>query len=319
MPSIENKIVSFLPSATEMVCALGLADQLVGITHECDYPREIKGKPVVVRNVLPIETMTQGEIDVAVAARMRNGQSLYQVDEELLTELAPDLILTQNLCQVCAPSGNEVKDALKLLAKEPQILWLTPHSIDEIWDNLRELGQATGRDDQAAALIEQGQSRLERIRSTTEDLTIRPRVFCQEWLDPVFASGHWMPEMVDIAGGIDALGKAGADSVRVTWEDVIAWAPDILIITPCGYNLDQTVEQALNFFNSTDRDTPRLPEAFFEIPAVRDKRVFAVDANSYFARPGPRVVDGTELLAHLIHPELFDWDGPRGYQRVDVW
>ena len=162
------RIVSFLPSATEMACALGLADSIVGITHECDYPPEIKSKPVVVRAVLPLERMTQGEIDRAVAERIRNGQSLYEIDEQLLRELAPDLILTQNLCQVCAPSGNEVSQVIKALPQTPQILWLTPQSLNEIFDNVRELGAATGRTAEADALINNCQSRLEILSQRTE-------------------------------------------------------------------------------------------------------------------------------------------------------
>jgi iron complex transport system substrate-binding protein len=303
------RIVSFLPSATEMACALGLGDQLVGITHECDYPPEVEGKPVVVRNVLPIEKMSQPEIDAAVTQRMRDGLSLYQVDEKLLQELAPDIILTQNLCQVCAPSGNEVTQALELLPKKPQILWLTPRSLEEIFDNLRELGQATDRVKEAEELIAAGRTRLERIATITRNLSDRPRVFCLEWLDPVYCSGHWMPEMVEIAGGVDALGRKGTDSVRISWDDVLKWAPEVLIVTPCGFNLEKVIEQAPQLFAYP---------GWSELPAVRDDRVYAVDANSYFARPGPRVVDGTELLAHLIHPEFVEWKGSQeAFRRIE--
>jgi len=292
-----------------MAFALGLGDQVIGVTHECDYPPEVKGKPVVVRAVLPIEKMSQPEIDAAVTERMRDGLSLYQVDEQLLQELAPDMILTQDLCQVCAPSGNEVTEALELLHKKPQILWLTPKSLEEIFDNLRELGEATGRLKEAEALIAAGRVRLERIGSVTRNLPHRPRVFCMEWLDPVYCSGHWMPEMVEIAGGVDALARKGTDSVRIPWDDVLNWAPEVLVITPCGFNLDQVIEQTPQLFNYPD---------WSEIPAVRDGRVYAVDANSYFARPGPRVVDGTELLAHLIHPDLFQWESPReAFRRIE--
>jgi iron complex transport system substrate-binding protein len=307
--SIAPQIVSFLPSATEMACALGLADQLVGVTHECDYPPEIKGKPVVVRNALPIETMTQSEVDSAVAERMRQGKSLYEVDEKLLQELAPDLILTQDLCQVCAPSGNEVSHALNLLPKKPAILWLTPNSLEQIADNLRELGAATGRDKEAEVLIRRGRERLQAIATSTRGLTHRPRVFCLEWMDPVFGSGHWLPEMVRIAGGIDELSHEGKDSERIPWKEVVKWAPEVLVITPCGFNLEKVIAESQRLVNYT---------GWFDLPAVRQRRVYAVDANSYFARPGPRVVDGTELLAHLIHPELFQWNGPASaYQRFE--
>jgi iron complex transport system substrate-binding protein len=294
-----------------MACALGLVDQLVGITHDCDYPPEVAGKPVVVRNVLPIESMSQPEIDAAVTQRMRDGLSLYQVDEQLLRELAPDIILTQDLCQVCAPSGNEVTQVLELLHKKPQILWLTPKSLEEIFDNLRELGEATGRMKEAEELIAAGRATLEAIAVTTSKLSNRPRIFCMEWLDPVYCSGHWMPEMVEIAGGVDSLARKGSDSVRIPWDDVLKWAPEVLIITPCGFNLGKVIEQALQV----------LPyPGWSDLPAVRNYRVYAVDANSYFARPGPRVVEGTELLAHLFHPDFFKWEGPpRAFQRIGTF
>jgi len=299
---LAQRIVSFLPSATEMVCALGLVDQLVGVTHECDYPEEVKRKPVVVRSAIPTEKMSPKEIDAAVSDRIRSGASLYLVDEELLQKLAPDLILTQNLCQVCAPSGNEVSQVLKSLSRKPEILWMTPKSLAEIEDNLRELGQATGRTKEAERLIALGRARLQRLAVTTRDLAPRPRVFCMEWIDPVYCSGHWMPEMVELAGGVDLLSHKGEDSVRISWEEVVKWAPEVLIVAPCGFHLDKVLEQAPQLFCYT---------GWSSLPAISQGRVYAVDANSYFARPGPRVVDGTELLAHLIHPELFPWKGAK--------
>jgi iron complex transport system substrate-binding protein len=264
-----------------MACALGLADSIVGITHECDYPPEIKSKPVVVRAVLPLERMTQGEIDRAVAERMRNGQSLYAIDEQLLRELAPDMILTQNLCQVCAPSGNEVSQVIKALPKTPQILWLTPQSLNEILDNVRELGVATDRTAEADALINDCQSRLKTLAQRTE-------------------GARWVPELVKIAGGVDELGRERGESVRVSWDDIAAWAPEVLVIMPCGFNLEQIMKQIWSIFGR------KTSSPFFDLPAARNNRVYAVDANSFFARPGPRVVEGAELLAELIHPELFD-------------
>jgi iron complex transport system substrate-binding protein len=303
------RIVSFLPSATEMACALGLGDSLVGITHECDYPSEVKSKPIVVRNVLPIERMTQSEIDRAVAERIRSGESLYQIDEQLLRELAPDLILTQNLCQVCAPSGNEVSQVLKALPNTPQILWLTPQSLDEIFDNVRDLGAATNRTAAAETLINDCRDRLRALSELTANVP-RPKVFCMEWLDPVYASGHWVPELVKLAGGNDELACERGESVRVSWDEIVAWAPDVLVIMPCGFNLQQTMKQIWSVFGY--KSSP-----FFDLPAVKNGRVYAVDANSYFARPGPRVVDGAELLAHLIHPELFE-STDNTFQVVDV-
>lgn len=305
-----QRIVSFLPSATEMACALGLDDELVGITHECDYPPSVKVKPIVVRSAISMAAMTQAEIDKSVSERLQSGQSLYEVDEKLLQELAPDLILTQDLCQVCAPSGNEVTQALKSLPRTPKVLWLTPKSLQQIADNLRQIGEATGRTAKAEELIASGRGILEHIGETARRAASRPRVFCMEWLDPVYCSGHWIPEMVRIAGGEDRLGLEGSDSVRIPWEDVLAWKPDVLIIMPCGYRLDQVLEIA-----------PALcaKPGWRDLAAVRQARVYAVDANSYFARPGPRVIEGTQLLAHLIHPEIFPWTGPPdAFRRLDL-
>jgi iron complex transport system substrate-binding protein len=303
-----ERIVSFLPSATEMVCALGLDDQLMGITHECDYPPQIRDRPIVVRGALAIEHMSQQEIDTAVSERLRSGQSIYQVDESLLRDIAPDLIVTQDLCQVCAPSGNEVAQVLQALPQKPQVLWLTPKNLDEIFDNLRELGTATGRLQQAEDLIAAGRARLEKIADVTRKISVRPRVFCMEWLDPVYCSGHWVPEMVELAGGRDDLGRRGADSVRIPWQDVVRWAPEVLIVMPCGMDLEKAAAQAQQLGSYP---------GWSDLPAVRGDRVYAVDANSYFARPGPRVIDGTELLAHLIHPERFEWKGPpAAYRRM---
>jgi iron complex transport system substrate-binding protein len=297
-----RRIVSFLPSATEMACALGLEDQLFGVSHECDYPPAVKSKTVVVHSALPIATMTQRQIDDAVTARLRDGKSLYEIDEARVIEIAPDLILTQSLCEVCAPSGNEVSELLKSLPSKPEILWLTPRNLKEIFDNLRELAAATGRDREAEALIADGRDRVEKVSARAKTLSSRPRVFCMEWLDPVYCSGHWVPEMVKLAGGIDEIGREGTDSVRVSWEDVVRWAPEVLIVMPCGLDLEKAAGQAKAVFS--------YPGAM-DLPAVRNSRVYAVDANSFFARPGPRVVAGTELLAHLIHPETFGWDGPK--------
>jgi iron complex transport system substrate-binding protein len=295
------RIVSFLPAATEMACALGLADKLVGVTHECDHPAEVLGKPVVVRSALPVGTMTLAEIDAAVSARARAGGSLYEVDERLLEQLAPTHILTQSLCQVCAPSGTEITRLLRTLLRQPSVLWFTPRCLADVWRDMLELGRATGREIEARSWIEAGESRIRKISRLVARATTRPRVFCVEWSDPIYCGGHWVPEMVGLAGGLDELGRKGADSVRVPWEEIEAFAPEVLIIMPCGFNAVQASTQAVRLLENP---------GWRDLPAVRSGQVFAVDANACFSRPGPRLIDGVELLAHLIHPELCPWNGP---------
>lgn len=305
-----RRIVSFLPSATEMVYALGLEDQLFGVTHECDYPPAAREKLVVVSNVLPIEEMSQCEIDTAVSARLRNGLSLYQVDEARMREIRPDLILTQELCQVCAPSGNEVVQLLASLSPRPEVIWLTPRSLGQIFDNLRQIAEPTGTLAKAETLIAASQARLNRIAALAATASTKLRVFCMEWLDPVYCSGHWVPEMVALAGGRDALARPGTDSTRIPWHEVVAWAPEVLVLCPCGFSLALAVEQAALL---------AAYPGWTNLPAARVGRIYAVDASSYFARPGPRVVQGTELLAHLIHPELFAWHGPQdAFRWLDI-
>ena len=295
------RIVSLLPSATEMVYALGLGEQLVGVTHECDYPPDARLKPTVVRNALPIGTMTQGEIDKAVSERLRQGLSLYELDEDLVEQLSPDIIITQSLCDVCAPSRDELARLLRSLSKNPEVLWMTPRSLSEIAANISDLGRAAGREAAAERLVAEGQARLQAIAEKAGGVARRPRVFCMEWLDPLYCSGHWVPEMVRLAGGIDELGREGSDSVRIAWEEVVDWSPEILIFMPCGYDLESALDQSSGL---------RELAGYAQVPAVRNGRVYAVDASAYFARPGPRTTDGTELMAHLIHPELFGWHGP---------
>jgi iron complex transport system substrate-binding protein len=307
MTKVAERIASFLPSATEMIYALGLEDRLVGVTHECDFPPAAQEKPIVVRSVLPVETMSQAEIDVAVSARMRDGESLYQVDEALMRYLAPDLIVTQDLCQVCAPSGNEVSKVVHTLDPRPEVLFLTPKSLDGVLDNILVLGKAAGVAERAQSVCGSLRARLEAVQKNAARATTRPRVFCMEWLDPVYCSGHWVPEMVQLAGGEDALGRRGTDSVRIAWQDVVDWAPEVMVVMPCGFHLDDAIKASACL-----GERPK----WADIPAVRNGRVFIADASSYFARPGPRLADGTELLAHLIHPELFEWTGPADAYRA---
>ena len=304
------RIVSFLPSATEMVYALGLGDRLVGVTHECDYPPEAKAKPVVVRSAVETKGSSPRQIDEAVSRLLRSGQSLYMVEEEVLKRLKPDLILTQDLCQVCAPSGNEVARALKLFDRPPQVLFLTPRSLADIFKNILQVGEVTGRLATAKALVDRLRARVDAVAHRLVGLTSHPRVFCMEWLSPPYNAGHWMPELVELAGGTDGLASKGSDSRRLDWREIVDYAPEILILSPCGFHLDDAIRQAhlLTRYPNWDR-----------LPAVKNGRVYAVDASSYFARPGPRVVEGLELLAHILHPESFDWRWPDdAYRRLSV-
>jgi iron complex transport system substrate-binding protein len=294
------RLVSFLPAATEMACALGLEKQLVGVTHECDFPLLAWSKPVVVRNALALEKMTMREIDLAVSECIGSGRSLYEVDEGLLESLAPTHILTQALCQVCAPSGNEITRALNALPSKPKIVWFTPHCLEDIFDNLRELGKVADRWDEASKIIASARDRLRQTAELVQNEP-RPRVLCLEWTDPYYCCGHWVPEMVEIAGGKDALGRKGADSLRIPWSEIASWSPEVLVVSPCGFGTKKAIELTKQLLERP---------GWSEVPAVHAGRVFAVDANAYFARPGPRVVDGVELLAHLIHPDLCIWNGP---------
>ena len=277
------RIVSFLPAATEIAHALGAGADLVGRSHECDYPADVCRLPIVSRPALSLDGLTQSEIDAAVTARMRSGESLYVVDERLLNDLAPDVVLTQDLCQVCAPSGNELTRALASMPSRPEVVYLTPRTLAEIDDNILAVGEAIGRASEARSLVERNHRRVARLRNASRNATRRARVSFLEWTDPLFCAGHWVPEMIDIAGGMDRLARAGEDSVRISWADVHAWSPEIVIVAPCGFGLAEAERLA--------RELPPIPGA----------RVVPVDANAYFARPGPRYVDGIELLARIFN------------------
>lgn len=281
-----TRLVSLLPAATEIVHALGAGAQLVGRSHECDWPPEVTRLPVVSRPTLDLDGLDQSEIDAAVSGRLREGGTLYAVDERRLRELAPDVILTQDLCQVCAPSGNELTAAIAGLPKVPEVVWLTPQSLAEIQDNIRAVGRATGREQAAERLVSDGAARMQRTAAIAAGAPVRRVVFL-EWVGPYFSAGHWVPEMIALAGGHDPLGNSGADSQRISWEEVVAARPEIVVVAPCGYALERATELAGG------------------LPRIGTATVFAVDANAYFARPGPRVSEGVELLAGMFHPELF--------------
>ncbi|MHB8656562.1 MAG: cobalamin-binding protein [Solirubrobacteraceae bacterium] len=282
------RIVSLVPSATEMLFALGLGSDLIAVTHECDYPPAATELPRVTRDVLA-PGLSAAQIDAAVRERTLAGESIYELDTELLHELAPDLIVTQALCSVCAVSYEYVRAVAEEINSQPQVISLDPHTLGEVLGDARTLAQATESRDAAVDLVREATTRIDRIRLAVRAAR-RPRVVALEWLDPPFAAGHWTPQLIEYAGGEDALGSVGERSEQHTWDDVAAAEPDIVIVMPCGYDAEIAHREA-----EMHRD---------ELAALGAGEILAVDAAAYFSRPGPRLVDGLELLAHIIHPEV---------------
>src|SRR5436305_287208 len=282
------RIVSLVPSATEMLFALGLGGDLVAVTHECDFPPAAAELPKVTRNVLP-DGLSSREIDAAVKERTLQGESIYALDTELLHSLRPDLIVTQALCSVCAVSYDDVQSIAEELESEPSVISLDPHTVGEVLGDARTLAQATDRKDAAAELVRDASARIDRIRLAVRGAR-RPRVAALEWLDPPFAAGHWTPQLIEYAGGEDVLGFPGEHSEELPWMAIRAAQPDVVIVMPCGFDAEIAHREA-----EMHRE---------QLAAVGAGEVVAVDAASYFSRPGPRVVDGLELLAHILHPEV---------------
>jgi iron complex transport system substrate-binding protein len=291
-----SRIVSLLPSATEIVCALGLESSLVGITHECDYPPEVVGKPVLTRSLLPLDGLSSAEIDGAVNALLRTGHSpgsIYHIDADTLRAVAPDLILTQSLCEVCAVSFSEVQRAVAGVGGACRVESLEPSTIEEILATIALVGSLTGTTAEATRLVADLRCRLEAVSAAVRGAPPL-RVCCMEWLDPPFGAGHWVPEQVRVAGGVEIFDREGLPSQRTTWDEVMARAPEVVVLLPCGYDLERTLAEI-------ERTAP--PPGWHTIPAVADGRVYATDGSAYFSRPGPRVIDGVEILGHALHPD----------------
>ena len=300
------RICSLLPGATEVVAALGRTRYLVGISHECDYPSEIRTKPVLIRSTVDAG-LPSPEIDRHVRTMLQAGQSLYEVDETLLTRVRPDLVIAQDLCHVCAITPAQLRHALRVLPSPPRLLSLNPSTLDDVLADIERIGAAIGRTQEASVLVEQLRSRLEAVLLQVAHAETRPRVACLEWLDPLFAAGHWVPEMVACAGGVDVLGTPGSPSAQITWEQVQAAQPDVLIIMPCGFSIARTRQE----LNRLTRRT-----GWKKLPAVKHGRVFLVEAAAYFNRPGPRVIDGVEILAACFYPSLVQTTRPDAAQRL---
>src|SRR5256885_7062780 len=288
------RIVSLLPAATEILYAIGAGDSVVGVTHECDFPAEAAGKPVLIRPRVDASALP-AEVDRQVRELVGRRENIYALDAELLLRLQPDLIVTQDLCEVCAISADDLSAAVSRFpsGRRPRVVSFSPRTIGEVWDGIREIAKAAERESEGQALAEWLALEVKAVGEAVAESAPRPKVLCLEWFDPPFMAGHWVPEMVRLAGGIDVLGREGEPSLPIQWQEVVAARPEIVILMSCGYNLERNI----NVWRST-----KLPPRWNEIPAIKNDRVYAVDANAYFSRPGPRLSEGVALLAALLHP-----------------
>ncbi len=291
------KIVSLLPSATELICALGLREYLVGVTHECDYPLDVVGLPIVTKSVIPHDASSI-EIDQLVRSQLETTTALYSLNVELLEELQADLIVTQALCEVCAVSEAEITETICKLSHQPKVINLEPMCLQDVFDTLLLLGRATDKETVATDVVNSLNARVERIRALTDEHIKKdqfPKVAFLEWIDPPFNAGHWTPELIVMAGGLDCLGNKHQPSETTRWQDIINAQPDVMFIACCGFSTERA-RQDLPILQSN--------EAWEELPCVKNKRVYFTDGNAYFNRPGPRLVDSLEIIANALHPEV---------------
>lgn len=303
------RICSLLPSATEIIYSLRLGDQLVAVTHECDFPAGATRLPKITRSSIDHSGSSSRQIHTHITQALHRGSSIYELDQELLKELDPDLILTQELCDVCAVSYGAVQEAVRVLDGERKILSLEPTSLGDILQTIQQVGQFTGVPEQAARLVEELQKRIDHVRTIAASASRQPRVFAMEWLDPPFVAGHWVPEMVHLAGGRHGLGRRGSPSLTVSWDQITDCSPEIMVLMPCGFDLDRTIKEV---------DRVGFPQEWHRLEAVRSGEIYAVDGSAYFNRPGPRIVDGLEILAEIIQPQLFPRQSPpESWQRLE--
>jgi iron complex transport system substrate-binding protein len=282
------RIVSLVPHATELLFALDLGDQVVAVTHECDHPPDAQRLPHVTRDALP-PGLSAAEIDAAVRERTERGEAIYELDEDALSALQPDLIVTQALCPVCAVSYEDVAKLAAELPSKPEVISLDPHTYGETLGDVRTIAEATDRRERGIELVRETAARIDRVKLAVR-AAARPRVVALEWLDPLFVAGHWTPQLIELAGGEDLLGLPGGHSITVSFDAVIAAAPEIVVVMPCGYDAPRAQLEALEHAAALAR--------------IGAERVVAVNASAYFSRPGPRLIDGLELLAHIFHPQL---------------
>ena len=304
------RIVSLLPSSTEIVYELGLGSDLVGVSHDCDYPPEVTKKICLTSIDIDPAKASSATVNEWVAGKVHSGTSIYHIDPGALKRANPDLILTQELCEVCAPSFTEVKSACKILEGDRKIISLEPTCIDDILDSILIVGQATGKAEKAAQLVNSLRSRMRKLEEMVSNVNSRPEVACLEWLDPIFSAGHWVPEMVSKAGGVDRLTQLSRPSIRLEWSRILEYDPEMLILMPCGFNLDRTIQ---------DSESIRHYNGWQKLRAIQNHQVFAVNGTAYFNRPGPRIVDGMAILAEIMHPDSVQGMAPAdSYKRLDI-
>jgi iron complex transport system substrate-binding protein len=290
------RIVSLLPAATEIVAALGLTDSLVGVSHECDYPPEVNGKPRVTHCEVYGKGLPSAAVNQWVNQSLSANHALYTVDTDLLRELEPDVIVTQQLCDVCAIEYASVVTIANSLPKKPKIVNLGPSSLSDILSDIRCVGEALGVVERAKAVVEVLARRVDAVKRVASKAASRPSCFLMEWIDPPFCAGHWNPELIELAGGVDPLGKKWIPSTRVSWEQISSAKPEVVVLACCGYDVERT---------RSDLPIVEGNPAWESLPAVSRNQVYVVNGSAYFSRPGPRVVDGLEILAEIIHPDIF--------------
>ena len=286
------RIVSFLPSATETLYELGAGSQVVGVTHECKFPPQARKKPQIIRSSFDPDEMTARDIDNKVVELMRSGKDIYVVDENALKSVSPNLIVAQGLCEVCSPFTKEINKAVNILGNQPDVLILDPHDLDDILVSIMDLAERIGRVREGRKLVTSLQNRIDSVRSMK--IKFRPNVLCIEWIEPLFTAGHWVPQMVEYAGGINGLSTVGEPSRRMDIEESVQMDPDIIVLMPCGFNMERTLKE-LPVLASNGK--------WKSLQAVKKGNVYVVNANAYFSKPGPRIVVGLEIMAKILHPE----------------
>ena len=290
------RICSLLPSATEILYELELGDSVVGVTHECDFPADANNKTIVVRSAFDASKLSSEEIDNIIVQRVREGKDIYVVDDSALRKASPDLIVAQGLCEVCSPHMKELDRAMNILDNKPKVIVLDPHDLDEVLVSIEQVAKTVGKEKKGEEVVQKLRRRIEQVRSVARNAKNNPKVLCIEWLDPIFTAGHWVPQMVEIAGAVNGVSKRGEPSRRMEWKEALEFDPEIIVLMPCGFDIERTMKELWRIEKH---------EEWQKLPAVKNKMVYATDAGSYFSRPGPRTVTGLEILAKIINQDLF--------------